>query len=477
MALFVDREHELGFLEEEYKQDRASLVVIYGRRRIGKTTLIKHFIQNKGSFYFVATEESERENRRNFQHSVSEFTGNSFLKKDVLLEWEEIISVLIKHQPETKKVMVIDEFQYLGKSNSSLSSVFQKIWDQLLAEAGVMVILCGFLVGMMKEQTLSYSSPLYGRRTGQIRLDQILYPDFWQFFQNTEAVNYIEYYAVTGGVPKYVELFSPAEDIFKAIERHVLSRRSFLYEEPVFLLDKEFGETGTYFSLIKTIAAGNRKLGKIASSLGIGQSGLTKYLKTLQELDLVIREVPATEKNPEKSKKGLYRIKDNFISFWFRFIHPFRSYLEIENTEMVLSRIREQFRPNHVSFVYEDNCRQWIMRHGLSKAPHLNLVNAGRWWNKDNEIDLMGIDEEHRPVLAGECKHINCPVDTDVYFNLLEKVREFDPGRTGRMHYVIFSQSGFTDSLLNLARIHEYIHLETVFSGQQSELIRQTEPL
>lgn len=183
MTLFIGRKKELQFLEDEYAQDRASLVILYGRRRIGKTTLIKQFIQEKNAFYFVATEESERENRRNFQHAVSEFTQTPLLKKDVLLEWDEIFSVLKEHQPESRKIIAIDEFQYLGKTRASFPSIFQKIWDQMLAESSVMVILCGSLVGMMVEQTLTYSSPLYGRRTGQIRLDQIGYQEYSFFFQ------------------------------------------------------------------------------------------------------------------------------------------------------------------------------------------------------------------------------------------------------------------------------------------------------
>ncbi|MBS3780514.1 MAG: AAA family ATPase, partial [Desulfovermiculus sp.] len=170
MVRFVDREKEFRFLEGEFSRNRASLVVVYGRRRIGKTTLIKHFIQDKSAFYFVATEESERENRRNFQHAVAEYTQHPFLKKDVLLEWDEIFSVLHSYHQGERKIIAIDEFQYLGRAQSSFPSVFQKIWDQMLAEANVMVILCGSLVGMMVEQALSYSSPLYGRRTGQIRL-------------------------------------------------------------------------------------------------------------------------------------------------------------------------------------------------------------------------------------------------------------------------------------------------------------------
>jgi len=462
MTLFIGRKKEIQFLEDEFAQDRASLVILYGRRRIGKTTLIKQFIQEKNAFYFVATEESERENRRNFQHAVADFTQNTFLKKDVLLDWDEIFSVLNQHQPENKKIIAIDEFQYLGKAQTSFPSIFQKIWDQMLEGSRPMVILCGSLVGMMVEQTLSYSSPLYGRRTGQIRLDQIGYQDYGLFFKHPERFNLIEYYAVTGGVPKYIELFSPAADIFQAIEKNILSRQSFLFEEPVFLLEKEFGVTGTYFSLIKTIAAGNRKLGKIASALGLNQTGLTKYLKTLQELDIVAREVPVTEKNPEKSKKGLYRITDNFISFWFRFVHPYRSYLEMEQTERVIQRIKDQFRSSHVSFVYEDICRQWLIRKGLGKSPHIHLIQAGRWWDKDVEIDLLGFSENWEHAVFGECKYTAGPVDADVYRQLVEKAKSVHLPGVPQKHYVFFSQSGFTEAMMNLARSQDNMHLTSI---------------
>lgn len=215
-----------------------------------------------------------------------------------------------------------------------------------------MVILCGSLISMMVNQTLSYSSPLYGRRTGQIRMSQIPFKHYSAFFETFDQIDPVQYYAVTGGVPKYIELFRPSTDIFKAIKNNILSKHSFLYEEPIFLLEREVGEIGAYFSMIKSIAAGNQKLGKISSSLGVKQSNITKYLKTLMELDLIERIVPVTEKNPEKSKKGLYRIKDNFIRFWFRFVYPYRHYLEMDNLEFVIKKIKQNFNDNHVSYVY-----------------------------------------------------------------------------------------------------------------------------
>jgi hypothetical protein len=408
-----------------------------------------------------ATKESERENRRNFQHSVADFTGNALLKKDVLLEWEEIFAELKKHQSGAKKIIVLDEFQYIGKARSSFPSVFQKIWDQVLADSRTMVILCGSLVGMMVEQTLTYSSPLYGRRTGQIRMDQISFQDYGEFFDPELDIDRIEYFSVTGGVPKYVELFQPTGDIFEAIERNILSKRSFLYEEPVFLLEKEFGESGTYFSIIKSIAAGNRKLGKIASALGIGQSGLTRYLKTLQELDIIAREVPVTEKNPEKSKKGLYRIKDNFISFWFKFVHPYRSFLEIDNTEIVLDKVKQRFRENHVSFVYEDICREWLLHHGLKNDAGTVIRSVGRWWDKDTEIDVVGLTENETDIVFGECKYTQQATDADVYFRLVEKSKLVQT-RAERKSYIIFSQSGFTRALMDMAAKHDNVHLKSI---------------
>lgn len=459
MIKFVNRIPELRFLKEEFAQNRASLVIIYGRRRIGKTTLIKHFIQDKDACYFVATEESERENRRNFQHSVANFTGNEFLKKDVLLEWEEIFAEAKKHQSGAKKVIVLDEFQYIGKTRSSFPSVFQKIWDQVLADSRTMVILCGSLVGMMVDQTLAYSSPLYGRRTGQIKMDQISFLDYGEFFDPDLEIDNIEYYSVTGGVPKYVELFQPMGDIYEAIEQNILSKRSFLYEEPVFLLEKEFGESGTYFSIIKSIAAGNRKLGKIASALGIGQSGLTRYLKTLQELDIIAREVPVTEKNPEKSKRGLYHIKDNFISFWFKFVHPYRSFLEIDNTEIVLNKIKKHFRENHVSFVYEDICREWLLHSGLKGDAGTEILSVGRWWDKNTEIDVVGLTENESAIVFGECKYTQHATDADTYFKLVEKSKLVQT-KAERKNFIIFSQSGFTQTLMDIAAKQENLHLK-----------------
>ena len=226
-----------------------------------------------------------------------------------------------------------------------------------------MVILCGSLISMMESQTLSYSSPLYGRRTAQIRMKQVPFRYYPMFFPGKTEQEYIEMYSVTGGVPKYIESFGAEKDIYTAIERHVLNRSSYLYDEPYYLLQQEVSEIGSYFSIIKTIAAGNCKLSAMSAALEVKATGLTKYLKTLIDLDILEREVPATEDNPDKSKKGLYKIKDNYLRFWFAFIYPNRSFIESGQTKIVMDKIQKGLVSNQIAFVYEDICREkmWEM--------------------------------------------------------------------------------------------------------------------
>jgi AAA+ ATPase superfamily predicted ATPase len=204
---FINRNQELAFLNDEYNKDSSSLVIIYGRRRIGKTALIKNFIQNKPALYFLAAEEMESQNIANLKDLMIEFTSSSLLKKNFNFTWDDLFEVFKDYKKNERKILVIDEFQYLGKINKSFPSIFQREWDNLLESENIMVILCGSLISMMESQTLNYSSPLYGRRTGQIKMKQIKFTDFSDFFEDKNEEELIEFYAVTGGVPKYIEVF------------------------------------------------------------------------------------------------------------------------------------------------------------------------------------------------------------------------------------------------------------------------------
>lgn len=328
MKHFVDREQEMETLQSEYEKDGSALVVLYGRRRVGKTTLISEFIKDKNALFFLASEESEAQNRSLLKEKVAEFINSDLLRSAEVKSWDVLFQSIMDTPFESKPVIVLDEFQYLGKANPAFPSIFQRIWEEILKDKSVMVILCGSLISMMESQTLAYGSPLYGRRTAQIRLKQIPFAYYHEFFPGKSHRELIEMYAVTGGVPKYIELFSESGDIYSAIRKCVLNRSGYLYDEPHFLLQQEVTEVGSYFSIMRAIAAGNSKLSAISAVLEIKATSLTKYLKTLIDLDILEREVPITEENPERSKKGLYKIKDNYLRFWFAFVYPNMSFIE-----------------------------------------------------------------------------------------------------------------------------------------------------
>ena len=455
---FIGRQAELARLNAEYCRD-SSFVVLYGRRRVGKTTLIKEFLKEKTAFYFLATEELERQSMKRLAGVVARTTNNPLLQRAVFTDWLDLFRVIAEHAPEEKKVLVIDEFPYLVKTNPAFPSILQNAWDEILKDSHVMLILSGSLIGMMQKHALSYESPLYGRRTAQLRLAPLPFTDVYAA-GNLSFAQAVEQYAVTGGVPKYLEFFADGRPLEEQIKDAVLSKSGFLYEEPYFLLKSESVTAVNYFSIIKAIADGNHKLGKIAGALGQETSALTPYLSVLADLGFIEKRTPATEKSPEKSRKGLYFLSDNFIRFWFRYVYPYKGELELDNLQIVLDEIHKDFLEKFTAFAYEDICRNIFA--ALCENGTISFVPSriGSYWlndfDGDTEIDVLAVDHQNRRIFAGECKYHAKSVDAPVYFALKEKVanageiRKAFPGYT--VMYGIFSKSGFTQRLLDAAR-------------------------
>lgn len=454
---FIGRQTELEKLNLEYKRD-SSFVVIYGRRRVGKTTLIKEFLKKKTAFYFLATEELEIQSMKRLAGVVARTTKNSVLQKVAFTDWLDLFQIIADYKPEEKKVLVIDEFPYLVKTNSAFPSVLQNAWDEILKDNNVMLILSGSLIGMMQKHALSYDSPLYGRRTAQIRLAPLSFTDVYAV-QDLPFDKAVEQYAVTGGVPKYLEFFEDNRKLEEQLKDTVLSKSGFLYEEPNFLLKSESMTAVNYFSIIKAIADNNHKLGKIAGVLGQETSALTPYLSILTDLGFIEKKTPITEKNPERSRKGLYFISDHFIRFWFRYVYPYKGELELDNMQIVLDEIEKDFIEKFVAFAYEDICKDIFAN--LCKNGGVPFVpsHIGSYWlndfDGDTEIDVMAVDHQNKRIFAGECKYHTKPVDAPVYYALKEKVANAGEIRKAfsgyDVIYGVFSKSGFTQRMLDAA--------------------------
>ena len=455
---FIGLKAEPEKLNTEYERN-GGFVVIYGRRRVGKTTLIKEFLKKKTAFYFLATEELESQSMKRLAGVVARTTKNSYLQNAAFTDWLDLFQVIADYKTEEKKVLVIDEFPYLVKTNPAFPSILQNAWDEILKDSNVMLILSGSLIGMMQKHTLSYDSPLYGRRTAQMRLAPLPFTDIYGV-QKMPFEQAVEQYAVTGGVPKYMEFFEDDRGLEEQLKDAVLSKSGFLYEEPNFLLKSEFFTAVNYFSIIKAIADGNHKLGKIAGVLGQETSALTPYLSTLSDLGFIEKKTPVTEKNPEKSRKGLYFILDNFIRFWFHYVYPYKGELELDNMQIVLDEIRKDFVEKFVAFAYEDICKNIFA--DLCKNGTISFVPSriGSYWlndfDGDTEIDVMAIDHQNKRIFAGECKYHAKPVDVSVYFALKKKVDGIAEIRKAYQGYDVifgvFSKSSFTQRMLDTAK-------------------------
>lgn len=446
---FVNRTEELAFLNRYYEKPGFQFIPLYGRRRVGKTRLVREFIRDKRAIYCMADSVTEAEQLRNLGTEVGEQFGDTILAESGFRDWQQFFRYLAEKSDHERLIMVIDEFPYLVNSNKGISSIFQKGIDSHLKESNLFLILLGSSIGMMEEEVLFYKAPLYGRRTASLEVREMPFSALAEFFPDADLQQHLGIYGVFGAIPAYIEQVNPAADMLDNINELILDRGSFLHNEVEFLLREELREPRNYFVILRAIAQGKRKMSEIINDTGFDKSHLARYLDILRSLRFVDKEIPVTEKYPDKSRLGLYRLHDRFFSFWFKYVFPHRSRLEIGNTEYLLNKINDSF-DQHLSFVYEDVCRERCLE--LMKSGVMSFSAIGRWWQKNEEIDLVALDEENNTIWFGECKWSINPVGEDLYRDLQRKAGLVQWGRENRQQrFMLFSRSGFTEGMKKLA--------------------------
>ncbi|OGO16567.1 MAG: hypothetical protein A2Z14_04335 [Chloroflexi bacterium RBG_16_48_8] len=454
--MFSNRARELDLLERAYNSDRSEFLVVYGRRRSGKTALLHEFCKDKPHIYWTATLSSEALLLKDFTRAIWQAAESRRTDPGFVYEsWERAFEALAEYPNDARRVIVIDEFPYLVGTNPGISTILQKAWDEFLHRRNHVFILCGSHIGMMEKEVLEYRAPLFGRRTGQLLLRPLPFHSSRDFFPKYSAEDQIRAFAVLGGVPAYLQQFDDRKSILDNIERHILDRNSFLYLEPQFLLREELRAPRNYFAILQAIAHGRTKPNQIAQSIGETGSLVSRYLVVLQELHLVERRVPITEKRPEKSRKGTYRLSDPFLRFWFRFVAPNMHTLDVGDTRSVLKDVRSEL-PQYIGLVFEDICRDWVREQGaLGELPFIP-ERVGAWWVRDQEIDVVAYRED--TALMGECKWIAAPVGLNILEDLKRKAgRLTQDAGWKEIHLALFSRSGFTPELMGVARMGEVL--------------------
>ncbi len=439
--MFINRINELKSLEEEYSKKTSSFSVIYGRRRVGKTSLISKFIENKPHIYLYITLADLNSQLDSFIKQIKNYLDDSMKEFVNFDSFEKAIEFLATIKLEKKLVFVIDEYQYLVAKDKAFSSKLQKLWDTKLQNSNIYLILCGSVLSMMHSEVLSYDAPLYGRRTSQFNIKPIKFKYISEFIPSISKLEQMYIYSSFGTIPKYLNEYDNSLSFVENIEKKILNKNSYLYSEGSFLLKDEISEPASFFSILKSISLGNRKIGHIASSLGVSSSYLSKYMQKLIDLDIVEKQIPITETNPLKSRFGLYKIKDKFLNFWFYYVYKNYNYLEIEQTKYVLEEIETNFNDRFVSFAFEDYVIEDIIDNPNKYLDFIPL-KVGHWWNNKEEIDIVAYDDKNIAFL--ECKWKNSVNIEQVKTKLIQKAKDLHEDKNA--FYLVVTKNDYLEN-------------------------------
>ncbi len=379
---FLGRARELAVLTELYGSGRAELFVLYGRRRVGKTELLQRFCRGRRAVYFLAAQVRDRDNLRAFRDVLAEALADPLAASVEFPDWASALGFAAERGASERLVVVLDEFPYLCESNKGLPSLLQRFWDERGKRSNLMLVLCGSQVSFMEREVLAERSPLFGRRTGQRRLEPLRPSEAIAFFERWTARERVLAYGILGGMPAYLQRFDPMLALEENLLREVLRPEGYLFDEVQFLLRAELSNPTTYNSILSAVARGEEgvgeRVGDIALRVGVDSTTANKYLHVLRELRLVEREIPLTDPDPLRSRRGTYRIADGFLAFHFRHVQPNLSLIEAGRGARVLET---SIRPDYDRLI-DAACTDFVLDHLRREAATLvgdEVVEVGRF--------------------------------------------------------------------------------------------------
>ena len=474
--MFIGREAELNFLKDKYEEQQGQLIVLYGRRRIGKTETLREFCKGKPHIFYSCTQSTDKIQLAKFsKHLLKEdIPAKKYISE--FSDWEKAFrAILDLPYDNRKKLVIIDEFPYMCKANPSIPSILQYLWDAEFKEQNIMIVLCGSAMSFIEKELLAEKNPLYGRATGIYKMTEMGFYDAIKFFPNYSEEDKVLTYSILGGIPHYLCQFKPNLSLAENIKKNILTKGCVLYSEVDFLLHQELRETSVYNSIIEAIALGNTKLNDISQkSLVDNTSKTSTYLKNLIELGIVEREFSIDSKIKEKanSNRGTYRLTDNFFKFWYAFGFTNFSQLEDGDVDGVYNFIIEPILHEFASFAFEDVCKEFVKELQKSNQLPFRYLKMGRWIGKttvrdnntstglrvaETEIDLLCIDRNEKEYLIGECKFKNTPFSYSEYLNMKAKLTPLKD--TAKFYYALFSQSGFDNKIVEEAKTENNLQL------------------
>lgn len=452
---FYCREDELRKMNRRYEEGVFECVVIYGRRRVGKTALINEFCRDKKTIYFSALKATAAENLSALSKAVYQYEQPNADTYPEFSSFEGVLDEISRLGKEERIVFVIDEYPYLAEAYHAISSRLQHLIDHTWQEGKLYLILCGSSMSFMQKQVLGYESPLYGRRTAQFKIEPMTYRETAVFHSELTAEMNAYIYGITGGIPHYINKLNVTDSLDDSLMDNLFDRSAYLFEEPDNLLKQELREPAVYNAVIRAIAEGASKLNEIATKVGMESGPCSKYINVLMELGLIKKETAITEKS---TRKTIYMIEDNFFRFWYRFVPQNMSSISAGRFARMYDRVVKSKMHDFMGLIFEKMCREYLMYYAEDLP--FDLADIGQWWGtdpverKEIQIDLVGIpvQEANKKIseyLIGSCKFKNEKIGMNE-LRLMEHYADvFGKGKA--YYYVIFSLGGFTQELIDYA--------------------------
>ena len=445
--MFIGRESELKTLDRLFRSDRFEFVVIYGRRRVGKTALINEFIGAKKAIYFMGVESNAKQNLDNLSKSIIEYVGG--IKAETSFSsYQAALEYVFRLSENDRIILAIDEYPYVARSFPSLASTLQLLIDKYKDTTKLMLILCGSSMSYMEDHVLAYKAPLYGRRTAQLKLLPFSFEETCRLLTKFGDEDKALLYGMFGGTPQYLLQVSDRLSVEDNVKNTYLNPAGAIYEEPVNLLKQEVREPAIYVAVITAIAAGASRMSEICSKVGEETNTIANYIKNLVDLGIVRKETPYGEKN---SRRSIYSISDNMFRFWYRFVPENASVIARGAADLAYKRIEPEL-PSYMGSVFEDICSQYLWKQLICGKSPVDFRELGRWWGTNpktrsqEEIDIMGADKD--AALFAECKWTNEKVDLGVLETLIGRSNLFD---CKDKHYYLFAKTGFTKGCVDKA--------------------------
>ena len=449
---FIGRNNELELLTQSWESSKSALMILYGRRRVGKTRLLTHWMKHHSAdgLYWMADATTNFAQLRSFARALSDFEDPEMeAPMDLTFpNWEYALRQVAKIAKQRRIALFIDEVTYLMEVDSSIVGIIQKAWDQWLSKSDIMLALCGSKMGLMQRDMLAYDAPLYGRATAQIQLDPLRYGATSEFFPMYTATERVLLYNMLGGVPAYWERVDPNHSVMENMRLFLLPVNNWMMDEARLLLQDFVSDPYTYSSIMEAIAGGAHTYSGIEKRTGVSRGNSSQYLSLLRDAGFVERQTPVSDTNPQTSRRGRYYVSDPYLRFYYRYLTTYQSKIALGKLEEISNLIENDLPSFIQEYTWPELCREWLASASAAKDLPFALDQVGGEWKRTTTFDVAGINEKEKTVAVAVCLWNQEPADETILREMVARTKLVlsDPVQEWQVYYLGFSSSGWTQS-------------------------------